>query len=117
MAALPRKRTNSGNGSSPATLAATRSRSGSARASAAVEPGGQRLAPARLAVRDVAGEAARVARAERAPSPAVAMIALDAQAARAGDESSYSSVSRRRARNSVLSTAGRLMPMRSPISR
>ena len=31
--------------------------------------------------------------------------------------SSYSSVSRRRARNSVDSTAGRLMPSRSPISR
>jgi hypothetical protein len=30
--------------------------------------------------------------------------------------SSYSSPSRLRARNSVLSTAGRLMPMRSPMS-
>ena len=42
---------------------------------------------------------------------------LDPQAALAGGSSSYSSISRRRARKSVDSTDARLMPSRSPISR
>ena len=74
-----------GNGRMPAILCGDALAHGRAGEQLAVEPGGQRLAPARLAVREMAGEAARVARAQRA-SAAVRMIALDALAAGAGDD-------------------------------
>ena len=56
-----------------------------------------------------------VARAERVDCVG-ADDGLDALAAAPGRSSSYSSERRLRARKSVLSTAGRLSPMRSPIS-
>ena len=70
----------------------------------------------RLAVREVAGEPARVARAQAACSPAATMIPWMRRQRAPETMSSYSSARRRRARKSVDSTAGRLMPIRSPIS-
>jgi hypothetical protein len=81
-----------------------------------VEPGGHRHAAARLAVRDVAREAARVAR-TRGGAIGRGDDRLDAHAALTGDELVVLLGQRLRARKSVLSTPGRLRPMRSPISR
>ena len=78
-----------------------------------VEPGGERLPPAWPAMRDVPRQAALLARPEAAGGGRLDQ-ALDAPAACAVDNSSYSSLRRRRARNSVPSTAGRLIPRRSP---
>jgi hypothetical protein len=75
-----------------------------------------RQPPTRLAVGDVAGEAARIAHADGACAGG-RDDRLDAQTARTETSSSYSSVRRLRARNSVLSTAGRGEPRRSPMSR
>ena len=71
--------------------------------------------PARLAVREMARELALVAQAE-ARAAGAAMIAWMRWQRAPEASSSYSSPRRLRARNSVLSTAGRLMPMRSPMS-
>jgi hypothetical protein len=64
----------------------------------------------------VAGDAPAVAGAERAGLGAAMMPCTRWQRSPV-TSSSYSSVSRRRARKSVDSTAGRVMPSFSPISR
>ena len=107
----------SGNGNSAATFSTARSRSGR-RGTAAGS-----TTPAASASRrhgwqwETWRASRRVSRAPRRPLPALAMIDWMRTQRCPEASSSYSSVSRRRARNSVLSTAGRLMPMRSPISR
>ncbi len=113
----PRRRpSSSGSGNSAATFSIARSRSGR-RATSALST------PAASAWRRHGWQWAtwrarrRVSRAPRRPLAAVEMIDWTRRQRSPEASSSYSSESRRRARKSVLSTAGRLMPIRSPISR
>ena len=109
---LPRRpRSSSGIGNSAATFSIARSRIGR-RATGAL------TTPAASAWRRHGWQCAtwrarrRVSRAPRRPLVAVAMIDWMRRQRWPEASSSYSSDSRRRARKSVLSTAGRLMPMR-----
>jgi hypothetical protein len=81
-----------------------------------IEARGERGAPAGLAVGDVARHLALVA-GPRAAAGGAGDDRLDARQRSPETSSSYSSDRRRRARKSVDSTDGRLMPERSPISR
>ena len=115
-ASPPRRNlTSAGNGSRPATREATRSRTdGRVKSS--------RSSPAASASRRQHWQcerwraSRRVSRVPSRDSTAVTMIPWMRRQRAPETMSSYSSVSRRRARNSVDSTAGRLMPMRLPIS-
>ena len=106
--------TNAGNGSSPATREARRSRTDGRVSSS-------RSSPAASASRRQPWQCERwraSRRVSRVPSrvcAAVTMMSWMRRQRAPETMSSYSSVSRRRARKSVDSTAGRLMPMRWPI--
>ena len=110
-----RKRSKIGNGSKPATRVAIRSRTGG-------RANSPRSSPAASASRRQVWQCERwrarrrVSRVPSRLSAAVMMIVWMRRQRAPETMSSNSSVSRRRARNSVDSTAGRLIPIRRPIS-